>query len=203
MNWLEFWASIVKTIAWPIIVLVAILIFRKPIETLIAQLKLKRLKYKDFDAAFEDDLKNAESKVNTSDIAKDTESSGNNHDIEERFFTQITEEAPYLGVFMSWHELEIELVKAMRRLGNPVQERPMNFLNRSKLHFDYLLENGYITQNYFDLFLDLRRMRNKAVHHPESVITYEDSIRYRKITKKVIRQLEDINPIEPDVLIHR
>ncbi|MBE1867326.1 hypothetical protein ACMX8W_14220 [Bacillus subtilis] len=208
MSWLEFISSIVKSIAWPIIVLIAVLALRKPVSQLIlklAQLKLKTIKYGEMEATFEDSLEDAEAKANISysvdlsDTIKEMSVSDLQKTIdpyyEENFFLQIAEEAPYLGVFMSWHELEVELASVMKRLGDPLSDLK-TLANLPYKSFQYLLENGHITKSYYNLFLDLRHMRNIAVHHQsETVITSEDAIRYRNIAIKVIRQLKEINPV--------
>ncbi|MGE9880290.1 hypothetical protein [Bacillus velezensis] len=200
MNWLEFISSIIKSTAWPVIVLLAILILRKPFETLIlkiAQLKLKSFKYKGIEATFEDSLENAESKVDdtdTHDMNHDTEPIIIPFNVEKQFFYEIAKEAPYLGVFMSWHELELELASVFERIGAPVLPgKELTALNATSRIFYFLMKQGYIDSKYGDLFYDLRRMKDQAIHFPESPILYEEAVRYRKLTKKLIAQLKKIS----------
>ena len=42
MNWLEFFASILKSTAWPAVVVVAFVLFRRPIKELIGNKKIER-----------------------------------------------------------------------------------------------------------------------------------------------------------------
>ncbi|MCY8307175.1 hypothetical protein MOC96_00200 [Bacillus vallismortis] len=217
MSWQEFISSIVKSTAWPIIVLIAVLALRKPVETLIlkiAQLRLKTFRYGELEATFEDILDEAEAKAEETKEANDQVSSNDNserdiysdiitvpYDLEEHLFTKTAEEAPYLGVFISWRELELELASTMKRLGDPITELSRDKLNKDKKIIHYLEENGYLNREHTLLFKKLRAMRNTAVHHPETVITYEEAARYRNLTKSLIRALKRISsPNKTEVL---
>ena len=63
---MEILAQLIDSLAWPIIVLIIILIFRS--EFLKALTKLSNLKYKDFEAKFGNQLSNVEKKVQELDI---------------------------------------------------------------------------------------------------------------------------------------
>jgi len=50
MDWLTFFSKIIDSIIWPLVIIVAGIILRKPLSSLIPL--LRKLKYKDFEAEF-------------------------------------------------------------------------------------------------------------------------------------------------------
>lgn len=204
MSWLEFISSIIKSVAWPIIVLIAVLALRKPVSQLIlklAELKLKTVKYGEFEATFEDKLEDVESNVNpegesvNSSVNDSEDVSFKNTDLA---FVNIAEEAPHLAVAMAWQELEYAITNILIELG--VYEslfvgvrikRPPTAYQGIK----YLNNNGYISDNFVKTFNDLHQLRRFAVHnHHDHLITYDEAIRYRKVTKRLIKMLQAATP---------
>ncbi|MEC1665515.1 hypothetical protein [Bacillus halotolerans] len=204
MSWLEFISSIIKSIAWPIIVLIAVLALRKPVSQLIlklAELKLKTVKYGEFEATFEDKLEDAESNVNPEADTSENGAEEGSSEItdQDRLFANIAEEAPHLGVVLSWQELEFELNKATKRLGLNDSlyqgvniKRPASTIQTIK----YLVSQGYLNKNFYKSLKGLQQLRNFAVHRADNdyLITFEEAIRYRKLTKTLIKELQSLTP---------
>ncbi|MBZ6490562.1 hypothetical protein [Bacillus subtilis] len=202
MSWLEFISSIIKSIAWPIIVLIAVLALRKPVSQLIlklAELKLKTVKYGEFEATFEDKLEDAESNVIPVADTENSEEASSEVTDADRLFANIAEEAPHLGVVLSWQMLEFELNKAVKRLGLYEDlsqgvniKRPSNTTQTIR----YLMSQGYLNKKFYKSFKDLQLLRNYAVHRADHdyLITFEEAIRYRKLTKTLIKELQGLTP---------
>ncbi|MED4460431.1 Uncharacterised protein [Bacillus subtilis] len=225
MDWLEFWSSIIKSLSWPIIVLIAVYFLRKPVTQLIekiAEWKLASLKYKDFEAIFSQGLQKVESELEESETSnsepgdsqtnKESPSKNSSNDLGASIvvgdnnavvgdnnsspnINKIAKEAPYLAVVMSWLLVEDELNSVINKL---VTDESLSIagLKRkppsAKMH--YLVENNYLDRSYFDAFLELARLRNVAVHNYREAknISYIESKKYNKLTKKIIKGLQSI-----------
>ncbi|MCY8622923.1 hypothetical protein MOD57_17455 [Bacillus spizizenii] len=220
MDWLEFWSSVIKSIAWPIIVLIAVFFLRKPVTQLIekiAEWKLATLKYGDFEATFSQGLQKVESELDESDTSGSSEPDDSQTNKEPSLenssvdmsgsivvgdnnsdtnINMIAREAPYLAVVLSWVLVEHELDAAMARVGFDSDTLKGKFVT-AKLKMRYLIENKYLDKSYYDAFSDLLRLKNVASHEYKEAknISYYDSMKYNKLTKKIIKGLKDIAPL--------
>ncbi|CAI6221680.1 hypothetical protein NRS6160_01180 [Bacillus subtilis] len=213
MSWLEFISSIIKSVAWPIIVLVAVLALRKPVSQLIlklAELKLKSVRYGEFEATFEDKLEDAESNVNPNgedDNSLNNDTVSAKDTINDQSFASIAEEKPFLGVILSWQELEHQMIETMTEFGlyessysGAEMKRPPTMSQCIK----DLNKRGYLSKRFIKTFSDLQQLRNIAVHsapHDYS-ITFEESVRYRKLIKRLIKELQAMTPQTHDTYVH-
>ncbi|PNU22878.1 hypothetical protein MHB67_08495 [Bacillus sp. FSL H8-0516] len=194
MNWMEFISSIINSIIWPIVVLVAVLNLRKPVSQLIlqlAQLRLKTFKYGDLEIGFEDKLEDVESNVNSR-----TEESSSIITEEDRQFDSVARDAPHLGVVLAWQELESELMKAVERLGL-IDELSDRFYGRSLTTFKVnklLVKHGYLDEKFYKSVSELQQLRNSAIHPFDNhfSITTDDAKRYRKLTKALIKEIQSL-----------
>lgn len=220
MDWLEFWSSVIKSIAWPIIVLIAVFFLRKPVTQLIekiAEWKLATLKYGDFEATFSQGLQKVESELDESDTSGSSEPDDSQTNKEPSLenssvdmsgsivvgdnnsdtnINMIAREAPFLAVVLSWVLVEHELDAAMARVGFDSDTLKGKFVT-AKLKMRYLIENKYLDKSYYDAFSDLLRLKNVASHEYKEAknISYYDSMKYNKLTKKIIKGLKDIAPL--------
>ncbi|MFL0445826.1 hypothetical protein ACH0BE_21715 [Bacillus subtilis] len=223
MDWLEFWSSIIKSITWPIIVLIAVVFLRKPVTQLIekiAEWKIDSLKYKDFEATFSQGLQKVESELEESDTSnsepgdsqtnKESPSKNSNDDLGASIIVGdinsnsnsnsniklIAREAPYLAVVMSWILVEDELNSAVARVGYDMDTLKKKGVNAT-VKMRYLVENNHLDKSYYDAFSDLLRLKNVALHEYKEAknISYYDSIKYNKLTKKIIKGLKDVAPL--------
>ncbi|MGG4085230.1 hypothetical protein ABEV60_16380 [Bacillus velezensis] len=219
MEWLEFWSSIIKSIAWPIIVLIAVVFLRKPVTQLIekvAELKIASLKYKDFEATFSQGLQKVESELEESDTSntetgdsqtnKESPSKNSNDDLGASIIVGdnnsnsniklVAKEAPYLAVVMSWILVEEELNSAVARVGYDIDTLKKKGVN-ARVKMKYLVENNHLDRSYYDAFSDLLHLKNVALHEYKEAknISYYDSIKYNKLTKKIIKGLKDVAPL--------
>ncbi|MGQ8967923.1 hypothetical protein [Bacillus subtilis] len=219
MDRLEFWSSIIKSITWPIIVLIAVVFLRKPVTQLIekiAEWKIDSLKYKDFEATFSQGLQKVESELEESDTSnsepgdsqtnKESPSKNSNNDLGASIIVGdnnsnsniklIAREAPYLAVVMSWILVEDELNSAVARVGYDMDTLRKKGVNAT-VKMRYLVENNHLDKSYYDAFSDLLRLKNVALHEYKEAknISYYDSIKYNKLTKKIIKGLKDVAPL--------
>ncbi|NTU28470.1 hypothetical protein HPX95_20285 [Bacillus tequilensis] len=213
MSWLEFISSILKSITWPIIVLIAVLALRKPVSQLIlklAELKLKTVKYGDWEFNFAEELKKAESQIEITQVEVGKSENQSHHqdisvftesEIQDFVFEERAKEAPYLAIYDSWSRLEEELKETMKRIGIPPELTAVDtnehlIKNTPKSHIKFLLNHDFLDVGHYESFLDLQRLRNAAVHEPISRdnITYNEAERYHRLTRKLIKELRNINP---------
>lgn len=212
MSSLEFISSVIKSVAWPITVLIAVLALRKPVSQLIlklAELKLKTVRYGEWEFNFSEELKKAESQIDNTQTEMDKDENQGPEDlsifttdeIEDFYFSEVAKEAPYLAVFDSWSNLEYELRETMKRIGIPPEltsiKTQQNLIkNTPKNHIKFLFNHGYLDVGHYEPFMDLQRLRNVAVHEPvaREKISYDEAERYYRLTRKLIKELRNINP---------
>ncbi|MBR7880510.1 MULTISPECIES: hypothetical protein [Bacillus amyloliquefaciens group] len=192
---------------------------RKPVTQLIekiAEWKLATLKYGDFEATFSQGLQKVESELDESDTSGSSEPDDSQTNKEPSLenssvdmsgsivvgdnnsdtnINMIAREAPYLAVVLSWVLVEHELDAAMARVGFDSDTLKGKFVT-AKLKMRYLIENKYLDKSYYDAFSDLLRLKNVASHEYKEAknISYYDSMKYNKLTKKIIKGLKDIAP---------
>ncbi|WP_016886618.1 MULTISPECIES: HepT-like ribonuclease domain-containing protein [Bacillus] len=213
MNQLEFWSSVIKSITWPIVVLTTMLIFKKPVTELIEKVANFSLKFRGFEATsnFSQGLQKAALELEGPDTdqsesdasqtnEKQSPKSSNadlkgslviNNDGSNANFYNIASEAPYLAIIMSFQLLEQELNSVIKKLNIDSKNVKYHAVGIMK----QLVNKGYLDQNYYEGFRELNSLRNYAVHNPVEAqkLSYTDAIKYNRLTKKLIKRLQNIH----------
>ena len=61
MDWLQFFSDIVRSLAWPVALLIAIVLLRKPLADL--KTLLRKLRYRDFEFEFGEEVRGLKAEV--------------------------------------------------------------------------------------------------------------------------------------------
>src|SRR5260370_1218861 len=118
MDWLQFLASLVKSLAWPTALVILVLLFRVPVRR--ALLSLTRLKYKDLELDFGRELKELEKEAKAIDITPQPPKSiaptqrDSSQLLQEA--AQLAQRFPEPAVAVAWQAVEDELMQAVMRL---------------------------------------------------------------------------------------
>ena len=190
MDWLQFFASVVGSAAWPATVLALIALLRAPVTRVL--LTLTRLKYKDLELDFGRELKQLEQKAKAIEVkpqqskaippaAKD---SAQLLDEAER----LAQDFPEPAVAVGWQAVENELMSAVMRLAiSP--DYPAH--NSAMKNVELLLQQKAIDESTIDILKRMRNLRNMAVHggHGLGNVTTDQAIEFIALARGVVEKL--------------
>jgi hypothetical protein len=185
MTWLEFFASVLKSIAWPLAIIIIVFLLRNHIANLFPL--LSKLKIKGFEIEFRKSLKEL---VHLRTIAlPDSESlSDSTNEKIESSIEKIAEISPRAAIIEAWLNVEVAAAELIKKNGlldkkyfTPYDLRK-NLLNKSTLNDDQL-----------KIFQNLRDLRNKAVHIPDFNFKTNEVIEYVNLAMSFSRYLKQLD----------
>lgn len=173
IEYLKLLVEIIGHIIWPISFLIIFLIFKKDIKSLIKRLKSAQIK--DFKIELTDKIE---------DIKKDAINYGVTmdypHESLENEFNPTKQLPKSYVIIETWKEIEILIKELDSREGFNSISDSLNYLSKNKLIQKYLA----------NMILDLKELRNIAVHKSELSISEEDYHSWISISKSVIDRLK-------------
>ncbi len=182
MNWLQFFASIVQSLAslaWPTALFGCVWLFREKLTEL---LPLFRLRHKDWEASFR--WERAEKEAAKLTVAPDSPDAEPTPEEKSRF-EQIARLSPRAALL----EMRVNLEEAVRSYGQAVGVSNISpYMNYASL-IRTLRKNNLIDANTSALLDDLRAIGNSAAHN-QTDPTEQDALRFRDLADRLIRQLE-------------
>lgn len=203
MGWLEWSASLVGSLAWPVAAVVIAILFRSQIKALLS--KIRKLTWGDKSADFSEQLDKIE------DVSREaTPSAFANGEPPPAFLSpnlqKLLEIAPSSAIVEAWKPIEnfvFTLVKSHDNFrNNPYMDHPMSdkprFSQPRSLPFEkamtQLLLAEVIPFNLANTIRKLRKLRNEAAHS-ESEVTITDALRFIELASSVETELKTIvNP---------
>lgn len=170
MNWLEFISAIVRSLAWPLTLLVAVMLMRKPLAELLPA--LSKMKLRDVEFEFSRTLERAQV-VTAEAIPKEHQVSVENTPAPhgERRLGSFPRGA-LLDAWIQVQDAAIRLVRARYPEQAAGQLRDTNSLVAA------LRGTGALTPEQMALFEDLRNLRNVAAHSAYLPLSDIDAIKY-------------------------
>ncbi len=187
MDLYSFIASIINTLAWPIVFVVFILILKKPLSQLL--LGLSKFKYNNIEMDFGKELSKLENtlKENVKDQAQDVLRPMN--DKADEVIT-VAEISPSAAITITWTMVEQEIISVIDRMAISPDYPPYNSLLKN---ITLLRDNNLIDESTYLLINELRTLRNNAVHaHNEKHISYLEAVKYYEIAIIIIDRLMKI-----------
>ncbi|MFD1956369.1 hypothetical protein ACFSL6_19840 [Paenibacillus thailandensis] len=191
MDWLTFVSEIVKTLAWPVSVLMIIILLKKPLTELIPS--ITKLKYKEFELDFDMELEEAEKIAEEARLPKTTDMINNqvmrvNSNAVERlsYIKDVNLRSSRDGIIDSWLLVE----EALRKLAEKNEFRSIN-MPPMKILRD-LSDNKVITHELFEICDRLYRIRNEAVHNRTFKVSPNKSNEYINLTFRVLASLNHL-----------
>ncbi|MDH0624067.1 hypothetical protein N5E30_20380 [Pseudomonas chengduensis] len=170
---MESLERILSIIAWPVTVVIIVLLLRSSISKLIPS--LSKLKYKDLELEFEREankiLAEAERDLPeppaTTKPAKIQES-------DMRYSLRHVD--PLMQIMESWRDLELKLRSML--------DEDSSYSIRAIIN--QLCSLGEISQETSSIILDLAALRNRVAHAKEEAITYEAASAYNDSVRRVM-----------------
>jgi len=183
MNWPEFTAAIIGSLAWPAVVFVAAILLRKPIAGLIPL--LRRAKYKDLELEFGQEVRELQQEAETT--LRPLTAAPNHAGPEEATLRQLASVSPRSAVVEAWRLVESSAHRAIESRGVPVEGgRPLSGPQLTRtLGLAEVLDNP--TRGLMDR---LRMLRNQAVHADDFLIDEASAREYVQLALALARRID-------------
>lgn len=195
MHPLEFIASIIDSLAWPLAITIILLMLREPAGKLL--LDLRRFRYGDMEVDFAKEVRALEAQARTAglNLPKHAEPKAP----EKKHTAQIIADAsrlaadfPEPAVGLAWTAVEHELMQAVMRLAISANYPPHNspLKNINLLH-----EQGQIGADTRALLDRMRNLRNVAVHSSRGTgpITPDEAREFIALAEAITDQLKTLS----------
>jgi hypothetical protein len=191
MDLFQFLASIVKSLAWPVAVLVLAILLRVPLARLLTT--LTHLKYKDLELDFGRELKQLEKEAKAIDITpRQPRSVAPSKSSPQQLLEEaarLAQDFPQPAVAVGWQAVEDELLSAVMRLAISPDYPPHNSALKNA---EMLREQNAIDERTFELLNRMRMLRNLAVHGARNrvPITGEEAVEFLALARGVVEKLQ-------------
>jgi len=186
VDWLTFIVKVIDALAWPVIVLIAAFLFRRPVIELIPA--LQRLRIKNIEMEFNRDLNKLEQHV-LFPIPVREQLPKPEKDTLERL-QRIAATAPIAALFGAWREVEAAAADAGSRHGITATGGLWEL-------FEGLRNQKVLDSTQVETLEALRKLRNKVAHAREGEVTEDQALRYVEIAmilaETLRRSVKDTN----------
>lgn len=186
MTWKEFIAEIISSIAWPIVVLLCLALFKTELAKIVG--RLAHFKYKDFEFDFDRITQQAEELPKEREEISTAKSPGN-ISLEDQIFGAV-EHAPPAAILLAWSGLETVMAMAVARMAISPEPPTSSAMHNINL----LAKHGGLSNNHAGLLNHMRTLRNKVTHEQNHrlLITQEQASKYANVAIKIIQHLESL-----------
>lgn len=182
MQWLQFLASVIESLAWPAAVVFLGIMFREQVKHLLG--KVKSLKAAGLEAAFAEDTKRVAEVVQAA-LSTPADMKALDSPMGKEFVPR-ADERPYVIILDSWRDLEDEVGNMVDKLGIETKQ-PSTISNCLDALKDYVPTT---TRVFID---ELRSLRNQVAHNRELEPDRGTAYRYHISTQNVIQSLRKIS----------
>lgn len=192
-DWLDFWASVVGSLAWPILILILVFTFRDPLRRLLSQMRL--FKGLGFEAEFREGVDQFKRQVEAaaSERAR-AQPKPDSQASEGKYAAYVGSDlarllvSPEATVLMAWREVE----KAIRErassagIATPKGRGPLALA-------EALAAAGRLLPETLASIKEASRLRNAAAHGGKD-IRFAEAAAYRDVTEALVStiRLEDL-----------
>jgi hypothetical protein len=186
MDVLTFTTEVIKSIAWPALILIVIIIFRNPILKLIPL--LTRLKYKDFEIEFSSQVKELKSmaEIILPDADKRTAYAKAAENME---IYKLAEASPRLAILKSWQILESEVNKiAIEEIKD--EKGHVSGQIPPKIALRLFQNSGKREKSVVSLIRDMYSLKDQAAIAPENTLSPESAIDYSALAFRLSELLK-------------
>ena len=181
MSILEYVTALTESLAWPLCVLISVIILRGPIVRLLDSLESIRFKVRDFEVSFDRQMEQVASQAENYPEPEDTPIE---EEIEDRaaFYPRGAIIEAWLNVEKEIYNLCSTLDLIPQRGRHPTAAKLLGRLRTSEVVDDKLIE----------IVRGLQFLRNRAAHNIESDLSTETAERYIATTSRVVAALREI-----------
>jgi hypothetical protein len=180
---LSFISSIVKTLAWPSLLLFLVLFFKEPLAELLRN--IVHVRYKEFEIDFGRRLQKIAAEADkvlppTTEVEARVLS---NLIAPKQLFKEIANLDPSAAVLVAWRHLEQASRRAAERYGIKPGWQTLKVLAS-------LRAEGRIDEQTYQIFREMRQLRNQAAHEDASNITEAEAIEFAELSIRLAAKLD-------------
>jgi hypothetical protein len=186
MGWLQFFASAIGSLAWPLALVVTVCLLRKPIASLLPL--LQRLKFRELELEFGKSVEEVSAEI-AKELPPAPPTDGKSSINEVAALVKIAEASPRAAVLQAWIMVEQTAYEAARALG---WQPPSNKASNGTFAIKFLARHPALESDRIDLLQQLRHLRNQAAHAPELALGKSAAIEYASSAARVARYLHTI-----------
>jgi hypothetical protein len=191
MGVLEFISAILSALAWPVAIVLIVIVLRRPLRHLLS--RLETLKGPGVEATFQRQLEEAkeEAVAAAASLPAGQRRDANQQErLEYSDLLQLADLSPRAAILDAWLRLEFALTEAAKKADVPLTQRG-GILGL----IEELEKRGVIAPELRSPLRRLRNLRNVAVHTMDFDISKDSVIDYIDTANFIIRSLE-VTPIE-------
>ena len=181
MGVLDFIASLVGSLAWPLAAVIIALVFHKRIGLLLA--KIRTLKWGEAAVDFTENLDKVESAAAALADQTDGQDSPPPAAPSGRFH-ELLAISPNAAILDTWSEVENEI----RKLGN--HHGLIDSAARPSRMGEQLVKSGVLPIGIHKMLAEMRFMRNQAAHGAQT--TPEDALRFYQLSQRTLAFIEGL-----------
>ena len=181
MGWMEFIASLVGSLAWPVAAVIIAAIFHKQIAALLA--KIRKLNWGDASVELSEQLDKVEDKARAIEAeAPQPALPALEEEGPDDRFQALLAISPSAAILDAWKPIERRLVTLGRQhFGNGMKYSPTHKIAEK------LAGEGVLMSSVVGMVDDLRKIRNEASHSKEVSVT--DALRFNQLALQVMSLL--------------
>lgn len=165
--WLDFSASVIGSLAWPVALVFSLLLLKKPIRELMPL--LKKLKLKDVELEFAERLKEIKQEAEKY-LPAPIEPKNKELETEDKIL-ELLVISHAAGITEAWREVELAAFEAASRHGIPAQP-PLSKIGQQ------LKDAGIFDDNQLLIYRQLMNLRNMAVHKGDNSVSEKDALAF-------------------------
>jgi uncharacterized protein YutE (UPF0331/DUF86 family) len=182
LDWLTFITELIKSLIWPLTVLVIVILLRKPIAGLIPL--LQRIRYKDIELEFGRQIREVRAEANE-ELPPPKKAEDAIEQAADPLF-ELARVSPRASVLEAWRQVETAALDAVQRNSVSLKYREAG----SSTRVIRALENANVVDPAaMAIFHDLRALRNLAAHAPEYALSTEAVTEYVELARRLIDYL--------------
>lgn len=185
MDWKQFFAAIVGSLAWPTSIVVTVILLKAPIAKLLP--KIRSFKYGDLHIDLEQQLAEVKAEV----TASEPEAPLSEPSLIPPSALELAAISPRSAVLMEWLKVERQIAE----IASQYDVKPANIHGRGRpmiasAVMRELLERGVINELTFNTFRKLNRIRNEAAHMTSKEIEYDEAVSMAEMCQWLLKSLE-------------
>ncbi len=184
MDALTFISELIKSAAWPVTVIVLVVLLRKPIVELTPL--LRKLKYKELELEFAQEV--SELKAEVEAIAKEKGEVAPSIASTPSNLLNIVTFSTRAAIMEAWLEVESASVTVASSFWGRSPDEA--FKNMPRLG-EYLLQCKVIDEKQLSVFNKLRQLRNKAAHAQELDLSESDARSYVQLASDLAKHIRE------------
>ena len=173
--------------AWPLVLLIIVIIFRKPLADLL--LSLTTLEGKGFRAEFGKSLKeierSLESRSQVQTAAEPHPSPAESRFLNMEYYKSLVEVSVRTAIIDAWDQVTKAMIDCAKTHGRPLDEE--NFSLPTAIYV--LMGIGVITTRDVNAYTELWTLKEKAARLPDFTITKEDALKYCDLAIRTAKTL--------------